>query len=628
MTRARRAAALIPIVVLALVVAAGPRYSASAQRGAGQRFDRPGLGVIAQGVAPMPSDEVAWRVVEDTAPPPGEDEGAERALGFAVADGASLLVTDEASGVRSLLGPAEAAFTADGAAQRRESAGDEAAPYYRVELVRADAADGGGGTPILAGDPFDAPRGELDLDLVRGHLLPHGEATLAAGDAPVVVLATRGELEITPADGADTRTLAAGEAAEFAGDLEIQVPRDARDADEGASFVAGVIGDAVRAETGGATAVATRRAASPSGAAPTGSVSAVVYGCEPGTTVEDVEASSPDARCGQEAVTAGLTLRLTAPDGTALGLDEATLAEDGSWVWDELPLGDYALDQPVLPEGFAAWVVFDLFGGGTEGVAVLGDRAVTLAGDQTDAALLIFNIAAEEPAATDSDGDGLTDDEETTLGTDPASPDTDRDRLLDGQEVAEGGDPRTAEGGAGSADHDGDGLSNAREAELGTDPDSADTDGDGFSDGDEVLSSPGGDPLDPTSPSGGADGDRLSDADEAIYGTDRTNPDTDGDGWTDGEEVYVGTDPLDVLSRPDAAAGEAPAPPATTAPAPAADGDMDGLTDAEEASLGTDPGDPDTDDDTVDDGREAIDGYDPLDPSSHPLILLPDADTL
>jgi hypothetical protein len=36
------------------------------------------------------------------------------------------------------------------------------------------------------------------------------------------------------------------------------------------------------------------------------------------------------------------------------------------------------------------------------------------------------------------------------------------------------------------ADDDGDGLSNAEEATWGTDPDSADSDGDGYSDGDEV----------------------------------------------------------------------------------------------------------------------------------------------
>ncbi len=43
--------------------------------------------------------------------------------------------------------------------------------------------------------------------------------------------------------------------------------------------------------------------------------------------------------------------------------------------------------------------------------------------------------AAAARVAGDRDGDGLTDDEEATLGTDPANPDTDGDALLDGWEV-------------------------------------------------------------------------------------------------------------------------------------------------------------------------------------------------
>ena len=68
----------------------------------------------------------------------------------------------------------------------------------------------------------------------------------------------------------------------------------------------------------------------------------------------------------------------------------------------------------------------------------------------------------------DSDGDGLTDDEEADIGTDPNDPDTDDDGLNDGDEV-----------------------------DLGTDPLNPDTDGDGVNDGDEVDC--GSDPLDPNS---------------------------------------------------------------------------------------------------------------------------------
>lgn len=98
-----------------------------------------------------------------------------------------------------------------------------------------------------------------------------------------------------------------------------------------------------------------------------------------------------------------------------------------------------------------------------------------------------FELIGEE---LDSDGDGLTDEYELSIGTDPFNPDTDGDGLGDGDEVLF----------------------------YGTDPLNADTDWDGLSDGAEVM----------------------------IYGTDPLNWDTDGGGVSDGHEVIDDmTDPLD-----------------------------------------------------------------------------------
>lgn len=66
--------------------------------------------------------------------------------------------------------------------------------------------------------------------------------------------------------------------------------------------------------------------------------------------------------------------------------------------------------------------------------------------------------AQPAPLVLDSDGDGLTDEQETKLGTDPKNPDTDGDGLFDGEEV--------------NSYH--------------TNPLNADTDADGYRDGDEV----------------------------------------------------------------------------------------------------------------------------------------------
>ncbi|MCB9794079.1 MAG: TlpA family protein disulfide reductase [Alphaproteobacteria bacterium] len=65
-------------------------------------------------------------------------------------------------------------------------------------------------------------------------------------------------------------------------------------------------------------------------------------------------------------------------------------------------------------------------------------------------------------------------------------------------------------------DSDGDGLSDADEASLGTDPNNADSDGDGVSDGDEVDA--GLDPLDADT-----DDDTVSDGDEVSGGSDGTD---------------------------------------------------------------------------------------------------------
>lgn len=121
------------------------------------------------------------------------------------------------------------------------------------------------------------------------------------------------------------------------------------------------------------------------------------------------------------------------------------------------------------------------------------------------------------PSATDTDGDGLSDEEEAVYGSDPLNSDYDADGILDGVEVNQ----------------------------YGSDPVNNDTDGDTLVDGDEVNQF-GSNPA-----SSDGDGDGIGDASE-IYesGTSPSNFDTDGDGAADGDEVAVGTDPNDATSTP------------------------------------------------------------------------------
>jgi hypothetical protein len=85
----------------------------------------------------MPAAEVAWRVVLDTAEPLGEAEVQERALGFALANRAAVLVDDAGTGTQTRLAPDEAVFVAAGSRQRRSSLDGADAEYYRLALVPA-----------------------------------------------------------------------------------------------------------------------------------------------------------------------------------------------------------------------------------------------------------------------------------------------------------------------------------------------------------------------------------------------------------------------------------------------------------------------------------------------------------
>ena len=107
-----------------------------------------------------------------------------------------------------------------------------------------------------------------------------------------------------------------------------------------------------------------------------------------------------------------------------------------------------------------------------------------------------------------------------------------------------------------AGDSDGDGLSNDQEAARGTDPNRPDSDADGLSDGDEVLIYA----TDPTNRD--SDGDVLTDFDEInTHNTNPTQSDSDGDGAADGLEVAQGSDPLAADAPADTPTPTPPPPP-------------------------------------------------------------------
>ncbi len=183
---------------------------------------------------------------------------------------------------------------------------------------------------------------------------------------------------------------------------------------------------------------------------------------------------------------------------------------------------------------------------------------------------------ADDGTVVDTDGDGLSDALEISIGTDPNDADSDDDGVPDGEE------PNPSD------DHDGDGLINA------LDPDSDD---DGLFDGTEMgkgCSDPATDPKAKAC---------IPDSDQGQTKTNPLDADTDGGGATDGSEDANRNGVVD--------AGETnPVKGQGADDSGVIDSDGDGLSDALENSLGSSPTDADTDDDGLLDGEEHNPGHD------------------
>ncbi len=181
---------------------------------------------------------------------------------------------------------------------------------------------------------------------------------------------------------------------------------------------------------------------------------------------------------------------------------------------------DADTDDDGLLDGFEVTNGFDPLAAGDQALDPDGDGLTNLQ-EQT---------AGTNPSVPDTDGDGLGDGAEVnTYGTSPTLVDTDADGLLDGFEVANGFDPLVA--GEEGLDPDSDGLTNLQEQSAGTNPALADSDGDGLLDGAEVNTHGTNPNLVDT------DGDGLGDGVEVnVYGTSPILADTDGDAAQDGAD--------------------------------------------------------------------------------------------
>jgi hypothetical protein len=306
--------------------------------------------VIAQGVAVIPAGDAVWRTVRTRAPLRGDAQFEERPLGFVFASTGPMLLVDRATGEQVRLGTGEAALTHAGTMQQRASLEAQPVSYLSIELVAADAPPPPADTTVLQpGQPFAAPSGLHDLDLLSATLGPGETFTIPDSGAKNVVLITDGAAGVGRGEG-EPVVLLAGEAASFSGVLDIAPAPDGGE-EAFVSFVVAMIGPEVPpVETAEAPAPATATESAPEPDAPDaatgeGSIAIQVFSCPPGMSAQNVAA----AVCAPTGEGFDVTLSgdaLQAP----LSLADAT-GEGGIFTWSGLPFADYLIAGVTLPPG-------------------------------------------------------------------------------------------------------------------------------------------------------------------------------------------------------------------------------------------------------------------------------------
>lgn len=618
----------------------------------------PNASVIAQGVATLPAEQIAWRITLATTPP--VSASARNLPGFIVGDQGVLLLNNTQAKQKTRLTPGEAAFVPAGA-QVQETQLEAPLSYYRIDLVPPDqAANPGNDAEVFVGLPFDAPSGEHDIDLARDVLEADETIELPLDDqpAPVLLLVTAGQIGLVPAKNpsAEPVPLPAGQGVALNGAVTAQAGPD------GASIVIAVIGPEpvpVATPTPVPTATPVPQLSSltlQALACPAG-YTGDQYGADCTEPIADVAFSIAGASTGASfsATTGGNGITGFAdlpPDAYSISGGPS----GAQAIICDAPSSDSTVTLDAGVNATCTWYA------GAEGAAGEGEGTVSVsvhycpsapsdpfnectAGDPSGAVVygpVVTTIDASgqasglppgtyalQPGAIGApqgyqllevrgsggvtpDGWGFTIDEANPSAAlqviyVPIDGDGNAVNGDDGGDAGtgddgggqEGGPPPSAGGGP-TADSDGDGLVNGRERRLGTDPGNPDTDGDGVSDGAEDEA--GTNPLVSDS-----DTDEQPDvaptasteAPAAAPNAPAAAPgDADGDGLSDEQEAQIGTDPA------------------------TADSDGDGLSDGAEVGLGagaatgTDPTLADSDGDGVSDGDEISAGTNPLDPAA------------
>ncbi|MEZ4563401.1 MAG: hypothetical protein R2853_11740 [Thermomicrobiales bacterium] len=599
------------LLAIASWVALWPLLAASAQEAVAP--GTPGAQTVAHGVMAMPSEMMVWQselqraVVAPRAgamPQPG---------GFVLADTGDLAITDADGKPLQRLSPGEATWIDPGANRAIVSLEGRSAGFLRISLIPASfVPDDPGATSN--GEPFAAPTGIADLDLLRGVLARSEELAVSSGESPALLQVTSGKVFVTDENG-EVRAVSAGSPLQFQGHLALSGGSRGP-----AAFVIARLGPSLPARLAlldpNATPAASptaRPGATPVSLTATAALSVEAWICPPG-----YDASTPATACTAPA--AGVRFTVDPAGDSVNSLVDA----EGTAVFPPLPPGTATL-RAILPEGATtavatcrnvrgdalgrvrnsaltlplapgstvrcSWLVSpgEVWPAATLSVAVLAcppgmvadalhpefclppetdiDVRLSLEGvvlepTQVSEGLWVWGPLLERAYRLALPGlkpaySGAVLDDGTRGGASDSFP---LDLGGDLQSVRTVYLLRPIGVDAAEIDSDADRLTDAQELDIGTDPFLADSDGDGLADGDETDFY-GTDPL-----AADTDNDGLDDLEEvAVIFTNPFLADTDGDGAGDAAEVAARTNPLDLLSVPPT---PTPLPTATSSPGP------------------------------------------------------------
>ncbi|MBL8128377.1 MAG: hypothetical protein JNM64_12110 [Chloroflexia bacterium] len=599
------------LLALACWVLLLPLLATSAQDA--PRTGEPAAQTVAHGVMAMPADVMVWQSELQRAVVSPRAEAMPQPGGFVLADTGSLAITDAAGKPLQRLAPGEATWIDPGDIRAIISLEGRSAGYLRISLIPASFVPDEPGA-ASHGDPFAAPTGVADLDLLRD-ILPRGEElVVVSGDTPALLQVTSGKVYVT-GDGGEIGEVSAGSPLQFQGQLTLSGGSRAP-----AALVIARLGPPVPARLElrdpNATPVATPWAtplATPLSLTDEAALSVEAWLCPPG-----YDASAPIISCTGPA--AGVRF-------TAEGEDESVniLADSGGTAaFPPLKPGNVTL-RANLPEGARTAVATcrDLRGDALGRVrdsalslslapgASVGCSWFTEVGATWPAASLTVSVLACPPGMTAKAlhpeyclppetqvapqlavADAVLEPAQAGEDTWVWGPLLERtydltllkldDRfsgaVLDDGTMIRNGEAfpihlgenpaavrtvyllQSPDANAAEVDSDADRLTDAQELEIETDPFLADTDGDGLADGDETD-------VYGTEPQlADTDDDGLDDQEEvAVVFTNPFLADTDGDGVGDADEVTAQTNPLDMLSLPPTATPEPTATPQPTA---------------------------------------------------------------